>query len=189
MPNRHNNRKERVPLYGSFKLPKPNEKVSEKPIPQKSEHKDIKAMDKTIHRFSIIAVRDEFREFPKKFLLYYDERWDCDFFFSFKTVDGDNIREITENLSNELQIEQRYIRLDYKDVRVYSKYSVSDKIYKVYEHKLYFADISHFRDLLKNDYFEINGKKFKWMTIEQMEQDESIKNKNLDVVDFVKTYA
>lgn len=150
---------------------------------------DIKGIDKTAHRFSIIAVRDTFNDYPKKFLLYYDERWQCDFFFSFKTVDGDNVGKITENLSNELQIETCNIKLDYKDEMIHSKYSVSDKMNKIYEHKLYFANISNFNDLIKNEQFEINGKKFKWMTIEQMEQDKTIQEKNTDIVEFVKTFA
>lgn len=151
-------------------------------------YNDLKKLDKITHPFSIVAIRDTFNKFPNRFLLYYDERWDCDFFFSFRTVDN-NSENIIKKLSSELQLDERYIKVDYKTQKIQSKFSESDKIQKTYEHKLYCADISHFNNLLKQNSFEINGKKFKWMTIEQMEQDENIKKKNLDVVDLVKVYG
>ena len=40
------------------------------------------------HPFSIVAIKDTFREFPNKYLLYYDNRWNCWFFFNFKTVEN-----------------------------------------------------------------------------------------------------
>lgn len=151
-------------------------------------YNDLKNLDKITHPFSIVVVKDTFNRYPNRFLLYYDERWQCDFFFSFRTVDN-NTENIIKKLSNELQVEEQYISVDYKTQKIQSKFSESDKIIKTYEHKLYFADITLFSDLLKQNTFEINGKKFKWMTIEQMEQDENIKKKNLDVVDLVKIYS
>lgn len=43
-------------------------------------------------------------------------------------------------------------------------------------------------DKFKKDNFEVNGKHYYWMTIEEMEKDNNIKEKNLEVVDFVKEY-
>ena len=36
--------------------------------------------------------------------------------------------------------------------------------------------------------FVVNGKHYYWMSIEEMEKDDNIRNKNLEVVDFVKEY-
>ena len=36
--------------------------------------------------------------------------------------------------------------------------------------------------------FVVNGKHYYWMRIEEMEKDDNIRNKNLEVVDFVKEY-
>ena len=152
-------------------------------------YNDLKKLDKITHPFSIVAIKDTFNKYPNRFLLYYDARWDCDFFFSFRTVDNNNTENIIKKLSAELQLDEQYIKVDYKTQEIQSKFSESDKIQKTYEHKLYCAEISHFSKQHKQDSFEINGKKFKWMTIEQMEQDENIKKKNLDVVDLVKIYS
>ena len=152
-------------------------------------YNDLKKLDKITHPFSIVAIKDTFNKYPNRFLLYYDARWDCDFFFSFRTVDNNNTENIIKKLSAELQLDEQYIKVDYKTQEIQSKFSESDKIQKTYEHKLYCAEISHFSKQHKQDSFEINGKKFKWMTIEQMEQDEKKKKKNLDVVDLVKIYS
>ena len=43
-------------------------------------------------------------------------------------------------------------------------------------------------DEFRKDNFEISGRHYYWMTIDEMEKDDNIKKKNLDVVDFVKEY-
>ena len=57
------------------------------------------------------------------------------------------------------------------------------------------ADIKKMNDLVnkipdefRKDNFEISGRHYYWMTIDEMEKDDNIKKKNLDVVDFVKEY-
>lgn len=39
---------------------------------------------------------------------------------------------------------------------------------------------------MKNDEFEIDGRMYKWLSIEEMESDDAIMEKNDDVVAFVK---
>ena len=39
---------------------------------------------------------------------------------------------------------------------------------------------------MKTDDFSVNGKHYYWMTIKDMEEDENVRKKNLEVVDFVK---
>ena len=60
------------------------------------------------------------------------------------------------------------------------KYSVSDKIYKIYNHKLYKVQIDDIPD-------NLSGDKYKWMSIEDLESDEAIMEKNDDIIAFVKT--
>ena len=61
-----------------------------------------------------------------------------------------------------------------------SFYSVSDKVYKIYNHKLYKVQIDDIPDSLPDD-------KYKWMSIEDLELDEAIMEKNDDIIAFVKT--
>lgn len=151
---------------------------------------DICDLDQITHPFSIIAIKDTFNSYPNKFLLYYDERWDCKFFFSYRTLDDDNknIKNIKTRLSNELKTPIKSINVDYITENIYQKYSVSDKIQKMYDHKIYYAKISKFNDELKNKHFIIDGKKFYWMTIQEMESDPNIIEKNLDIVNLVKKF-
>lgn len=147
---------------------------------------DICELNKVTHPFSIVAVKDTFNKFPNRFLLYYDERWKCKFFFSYKTNSDNNEDNIKKRLSNELKISSSSISTEYKAEEIYEKYSVSDQVSKTYAHKIYSAKISRFPDDLKHDEFEIDGKHFYWMTIQEMEQDERIKEVNMDVVDLVR---
>ena len=57
---------------------------------------------------------------------------------------------------------------------------MSDKIYKIYNHKLYKVQIDDIPDNLPGD-------KYKWMSIEDLESDEAIMEKNDDIIAFVKT--
>ena len=146
---------------------------------------DIRDLNEIQHPFSIVAVKDTFNKFPNRFLLYYDERWDCKFFFSYRTVD-DNIANIKARLSHELNIPENKIDTKYFANRIDRKFSVSDQIVKTYNHALYQATISEFTEILKQDQFVIDGKKFFWMTIPEMERDPEIQKKNLDIVHFVQ---
>lgn len=149
---------------------------------------DICDLNQITHPFSIVAIKDTFNNYPNKFLLYYDERWDCKFFFSYRTSndDNENIKNIKKRLSNELKTPIKSINVKFVTESIYQKYSVSDKIQKMYDHKIYYAKILDFDDELKKKSFIIDGKKFYWMTIQEMENDPDIQKKNLDVVNLVK---
>lgn len=67
-----------------------------------------------------------------------------------------------------------------------AKYSEKDHVNKVYQHSLYQGVVAKFPEIMKKDEFEIEGTKYKWWTIEEMEADENIMKKNGDVVSFVK---
>ena len=148
---------------------------------------DINNINQIMHPFSIVAIKDTFNEYPNRFLLYYDEQWDCKFFFNYKTMENDTFNEenIKVRLANELHIDKESIKLEFKTEAIQRKYSVKDSQYKVYDHKVYRADISQFSDLIKKTEFEINNKKFYWMSIEDMKKDKRIREINSDVVSLV----
>ena len=68
----------------------------------------------------------------------------------------------------------------------YEKYSVSHGENRVYNHRLYELKIHHFPEQTRQTDFVLNGRHYYWMTLEEMEHDENIEKKNMEVVDFVK---
>ena len=149
-------------------------------------YQDIENLNEVVHRFSIVTVKDEYKEFPNRFLLYYDQSWKCWFFFSFATSEYDNEDNIIQRLSNKLKIDSKYIKVRYITDRLQPKFSEKDQIHKVYQHSLYQAVIAKFPKEMQQSTFKLEGTQFKWWTIEEMELDEEIMKKNADVVAFVK---
>lgn len=148
-------------------------------------YEDIKNLNQITHPFSIIVIKDTFNKYPNRFLVYYDNRWDCNLFINYRTLEN-NINNIKTKLSSDLKVDTKYIDVDFVYEEIYRKYSVSDKINKFYEHKFYYVIIKKYKDILKSDKFEIDGKKYSWMTINEMEHDEKIIEKNMDVVNIIK---
>lgn len=149
-------------------------------------YKDIENLDEVLHKFSLIAIKDDFNDFANKILLYYDNSWQCWFLFSFHTSEYQNEESILQRLSNKLKIDKSLMKVNYISDRLQAKYSEKDHVNKVYQHSLYQGVIAKFPEIMKNDEFEIEGTKYKWWTIEEMEADENIMKKNGDVVSFVK---
>lgn len=150
-------------------------------------YKDIECLNEITHPFSIAVIKDTFNDYPNRFLLYYDERWKCKFFFNCKTVENDEMN-IRAKLSNALKVQNEEITVEFVTEKITRKYSVSDQTDKVYDHKFYFVDFHTFSDNMKEKEFEVDGTKFYWMTLKDMESDEDIIKKNMDIVDVVKEY-
>ncbi len=155
------------------------------PYNQEDMYNDIKKLDEVTHPFSVIAIKDTFNEYANRYLLYYDGRWDCKFFPNYKTVDNDE-DNIKSKLSSELKVDEAKIKLEFKTFEIQKKFSVSHNEDRVYDHRAYVAQITHFSDVMKKDEFEIEGKKYCWMTIHDMEKDERIMQINADMVGLIK---
>ena len=140
-------------------------------------------LDEVIHKFSIVAVKDNYNEYANRFLLYYDTAWKCWFFSVFIHQNEENI---IQRLSNKLKIDTKYIKVQYISDRLQPKFSEKDQIHKVYQHSLFQGYIAQFPPNMKQDEFEIDGTKYRWWTIQEMEDDKTIMKVNRDVVSFVK---
>lgn len=147
-------------------------------------YKDIKALDKVTHPFSIIAIKDTYPPYPNHFLLYRDYKWNCNFFLNYRTQETDekNIAFIKARLSQELHIPASEISLKKLSQVIQEKYAVKDQRKKVYDHSYYEAVISKFPKELEEHSFVIDGKEFIWMTLDEMKNNKEIQEKNLDVV-------
>ncbi|MBR1597364.1 MAG: hypothetical protein IJ661_00460 [Lachnospiraceae bacterium] len=169
-------------VWGIFQMGK----AMKEEYSQNNLYNEIKDLNEIQHEFSIVAVKDTFNKHPNRFLLYYDERWDCRFFFSFKTTEQNNEDNIRQRLSLALKVDEKNIDTEYKSERIERKHSVPHDENRVYAHKLYYAKVKRYSDILKQNEFEIDGRHYYWMTLDEMENDERIRECNLDVVRFVK---
>lgn len=70
--------------------------------------------------------------------------------------------------------------------KIHQKYSETAKKQKTYEHYFYEGNIISFPDEMKKEHFVIAGVDYYWKTIQDLEQDENVKQKNLDVLKYVK---
>lgn len=150
-------------------------------------YKDVENMNETEHCFSLVAIKDTFNDYPNRFLLKYDKDWDCDLFFSFHTLNDEqrDIGNIKERLSNLLKVDPTEISVEYVNETLQTKFSQKDKVTKLYNHRLYHAEIKDFPKDEQKQTFEIDGIRYKWETIDTMREDVNIRQKNMDVVDFV----
>ena len=146
---------------------------------------DIYRLNEITHNHSIIAIKNTFDEFPNKFLLYYDTRWNAYLFLNFKD-NTNNENFIVSGISNKLKIKADDIKLQYIAQNLSKKYSESHKEERIYSHKLYLANISSFPNAARSNSFEIDGVSYCWMSISEMENDPRIMEVNEDIVQFVK---
>lgn len=149
---------------------------------------NIENLNEIEHPFSLVAIKDSFNKFSQRYLLYYDNRWKLNLFPNYRTqaTEEENIANITKHLSNELQIPQEMIDVVRKGFELRTKYSVSDKVQKVYAHTLYQTTIKKFPKKMQAETFTIGDRQYSWWSIDSMEADASIKEHNLDVVELVK---
>lgn len=153
-------------------------------------YSDIEQLNEISHPFSIVAIKDTFNDHPNRFLLHYDRDWKCRLFFSFRTQEdeADNIDSIRERLSSKLKVPADHITIEYKAQRIYPKYSVRDRIEKVYDHRIYAATIDGFPSDETSRSFQVDGVDYYWLTIDEMMQDSDIQQHNMDVVSLVRDY-
>lgn len=132
----------------------------------------------TFHEFSLIAVKNSTGEYLQK----YDERWKCWLFPYIRSTD-DNKANVDEYVSELLQTE---ISAEYITNAKHCKYSESDEVYKIYNHKLYKVLLDLVPINMREEMFCIAESKYRWMSIAEMERDETLMKINEDIVAFVK---
>lgn len=56
----------------------------------------------------------------------------------------------------------------------------------MYNHRLYEVEFINIPKIMNENDFSIKSRHYYWMTISEMEKDDNIMKKNMEVVDFVK---
>lgn len=133
----------------------------------------------TTHDFSLLAIKND----DGKYLQKYDQRWDCWLFPYVRSTDAN--KENVDNFVSDLL--QKEVSTGYVTQATHCKYSVRDDVYKIYNHKLYQHLLEVIPEHMSADSFSIDGIEYKWMSFKEMENDETIMEKNDDVVAFVKS--
>ncbi|RHQ56962.1 hypothetical protein DWY31_03210 [Dorea sp. AF24-7LB] len=114
--------------------------------------------------------------------------WDCKLFLNYKTQERGDEAAIIANVVKELKLNQKEVKCRYITSKLQEKYSISHRENRIYNHRLYELQVNRFSEQEMEKDFVVNGKHYYWMSIEEMEKDDNIRNKNLEVVDFVKEY-
>lgn len=143
----------------------------------------------TEHPHSIVLIKDTFNENANRYLVYYDTRWKCKLFLNYSTLDSDigsDENNIQKHLGIELKIDKKNLSGVFEFEKVHEKFSVSAQEIKCYRHRFYKYVIDSFSDELRQNSFEIDGRKYYWMSIAEMENDNRIMEVNEDIVKMVK---
>ena len=152
-------------------------------------YKDIVAMDRTERESSIIAVRDATGDFRNRYLVFFDEGWQCDFFPYHKTVEpiSVDLEQVAQYLSDAFEISRSDFTIQPVAQQESAKPSTEhggEKRYYVYH--LYKADVTRMPDAWRGDSFTVGSKRCRWMTTEDMMKDPRIREVNSDVVGMVR---
>lgn len=138
----------------------------------------VEIQNETFHEFSLVAIVNPTGEY----LQIYDEDWGCWLFPYFKNVDP-NKENVDRKISDILKIATV---TSYVTNAVHCKYSVRDGVYKRYKHKLYRCQLSNIPEHMIMKEFELDGKKYAWKSIKELENDCNAMDKNDDIIAFVK---
>lgn len=136
------------------------------------------ALSNTSHEFSLLAIVDT----NGRYLQVFDDRWESWLFPYARSTD--NNKADMDNYASKLLDEE--VVTEYVTGSKHCKYSVSDNVYKIYNHKLYKLSLNDIPENMNEQTFEVNGIKYRWMSIQEMEKDERIMEVNEEVVAFVK---
>ena len=143
--------------------------------------------DDFLDKIKIIAQQKNVKTTPsnpvtsaeKKYLVYYDERWDCKLFLNYKTVDRADEESVINKVSADLNVDKSQINCRYISSKVQEKYSESHQENRIYNHRLYEIKIQVFPEDEQKENFVVNGRHYYWMSISDMERDPNIVKKIL----------
>lgn len=152
-------------------------------------YQDIMNTEERKREFILISVRCV-SQHPNSFLLQYDVRWKC-YLLPYCKVDLNLPEPIEEQvaryLSSCLGIDIQKDKVRFLFDAEHTKYSVSDKVDKTYQHHFYGIELDEHADV-KRKHFKRNGSKFRWFTIPQMDRNRGMKKKNGETINDLRDH-
>ena len=153
---------------------------------------DIKRMDRTEVRSSLIAVKGCGEYFGNRFLLYHDDGWNCDFLPNRKTTDPapDEARRLAAYLSEQYDIPLDDFSIAFiTDAESQKECAEHENQIRYYHYRLYCATVLRMPEKWSDAAFQTSaGKQCRWMSIDEMFADERIRQINGDVITAVRDY-
>lgn len=138
-----------------------------------------------------VAIIMEDGAYPKKVLMSYSVRWECYLFPDAWMVEPVSVesgaRALKSRLSSQLRVAEDRIHTEYRQHLSTRKMSQSDKIMKRYDFYFYIVTVEGDISFKSQEEFSLRGKAFRWMSIDDMLLDADIRDKNRDVVGFVRS--
>lgn len=148
-------------------------------------YNDIKRLSISDSKYSLVAILNDFEgdSANKVLLQYFPGGWKTYMFLSFRSAPEDDENNVISRVAASLKIERRYLNIKFlTEIPYQPKYSPDHKSMRMYHNKYYQVSINHFSDILKQSEFTLDGIKYKWMTLEEMWEDDQIKANNADVL-------
>ena len=151
---------------------------------------ELSKCDGKSHIFNMALLKND--SLNGKFLLYKDVRWRCELFPNYKVL-GDRYdidREksnVLSNFSSDTGISKTKLKIQYKGEITSTKYSVGDKVNKTYIFHFYTLEAKSLNEQYTHT-FSYSGKKYKWKTLDEMYKSKNIKEKNSDVLDYIRSH-
>lgn len=142
--------------------------------------KDIEELDMKNRRSSIIAIKNPVN--PRKFLVYYDKQWGFLLFPNYVTSDYENEESLREKLSADLDVDPKEIEIRYQNTGGEEKYATAHQEMRSYEYSFYCGNV---KGIQETD-FEIDGRRYSWMTIQEMLDDPETKEYNQYIVEHIR---
>lgn len=128
---------------------------------------------------------------PAQYLLQYESRWKG-WLFPYVKLGGEDVtansyeKGLPYMLEVLLEIPVNDISCHYIAERNLEKYSISHAEMREYVHRLFRIEIQNWSDPLLQDKFELSHRNYRWMSFEEMREDEAIWNMNGDVIAWVE---
>ena len=119
-----------------------------------------------------------------EYLQYYENSWNGYLFLNCKCENNKDIAKISGTVLEKLGIKP--LKIDYLFTKIHSKYSVKHEKMREYEHYFYLVDIG--TEFIDKKEFIINNTKFKWLSMEELENDSEIMQINGDIISLVKEW-
>lgn len=157
---------------------------------------EIKNHSKTrIQNRGIFLILNKKNDQPTKFLTYKDRSWDCYILPHSKIEDKTNYNEEYEPLkkyiTSMIGVPYTNVTISYKDEMDFNsiKYSEYGKMETDYNFKFFLVDFNNQRvhnNICPKKSFNLGGRDFQWMTLDEMERDFNTGKRNLDVINHLR---
>lgn len=160
-------------------------KIGKKSYDYEKLYNDIKKLSISDNQYSLVAILNNFEgdSANKVLLKYFQGGWKTYMFLSYRSAPENDENNVISRVAASLKIERSHLKAKLlTEVPYQPKYSPDRKLLRTYHNRYYQVFISDFSDILKQPEFTLDGTKYKWMTLEEMWEDNQIKANNADVL-------